>query len=168
MISETGTTKITRLHDGSSRVRDLARGRRTASPIGLRLSPDPNREPANMRPAGKRRAEYTAPASRTPGAGLRHGHRRRPGSTVLTFLLQDQRPDGSWGSPERTKDLNIIAGIGSHHAFRVATTCALRLGPDRAGPRRAGVGDAHGKAVHRAIERGEEFLFRELPAGPPR
>ena len=24
--------------------------------------------------------------------------------------------------PERTKDLNIIAGVGSHHAFRVATT----------------------------------------------
>ena len=40
----------------------------------------------------------------------------------VNFLLGDQRPDGSWGSPEHTKDLNIIAGIGSHHAFRVATT----------------------------------------------
>ena len=38
------------------------------------------------------------------------------------FLLKDQNVDGSWGSPERTKDLNIIAGIGSHHAFRAAVT----------------------------------------------
>ena len=49
----------------------------------------------------------------------------------VAFLLKDQNVDGSWGSPERTKDLNIIAGIGSHHAFRTAVTVALRLGPDR-------------------------------------
>ena len=40
----------------------------------------------------------------------------------VAFLLKDQNIDGSWGSPERTKDLNIIAGIGSHHAFRTAVT----------------------------------------------
>ena len=40
----------------------------------------------------------------------------------VDFLVQDQNKDGSWGSPERTKDLNIMAGIGSHHAFRVAVT----------------------------------------------
>ena len=40
----------------------------------------------------------------------------------VDFLLKDQNADGSWGSPERTKDLNIIAGIGSHHAFRTAVT----------------------------------------------
>ncbi len=79
----------------------------------------------------------------------------------VDFLLKDQRGDGSWGSPERTKQLNIIAGIGSHHAFRVATTalCVSALievgGPDgrRSDP----------EAVRRAIERGEDFLFRELP-----
>ena len=27
----------------------------------------------------------------------------------VQFLLDDQRPDGSWGSPERTKGLNIYA-----------------------------------------------------------
>ena len=54
----------------------------------------------------------------------------------VDFLLKDQRDDGSWGSPERTKELNIFAGIGSHHAFRVATTslCVSALielsGPD--------------------------------------
>ena len=79
----------------------------------------------------------------------------------VDFLLKDQRADGSWGSPERTKELNIIAGIGSHHAFRVAVTslCVSAL-IEVSGP--------HGKlsdpdAVRRAIERGEEFLFRELP-----
>ncbi len=49
----------------------------------------------------------------------------------VAFLLTDQNMDGSWGSPERTKDLNIIAGIGSHHSFRAAVTVALRLGSDR-------------------------------------
>ena len=79
----------------------------------------------------------------------------------VDFLLKDQRADGSWGSPERTKQLNIIAGIGSHHAFRVAVTslCVSAL-IEVSGP--------HGKlsdpdAVRRAIERGEEFLLRELP-----
>ena len=79
----------------------------------------------------------------------------------VDFLLKDQRDDGSWGSPERTKQLNIIAGLGSHHAFRVATTslCVSALielmGPD------SKLRDQG--AVQRAIERGEEFLFRELP-----
>jgi hypothetical protein len=78
----------------------------------------------------------------------------------VDFLLADQRDDGSWGSPEKTKQLNIFAGIGSHHAFRVAVTsmCVSALievsGPDskRSDP----------DAVRRAIERGEDFLFREL------
>ena len=79
----------------------------------------------------------------------------------VDFLLKDQRDDGSWGSPERTKELNIIAGIGSHHAFRVAVTslCVSALievsGPDGK--------LADPAAVRRAIERGEDFLFRELP-----
>ena len=40
----------------------------------------------------------------------------------VAFLLKNQNADGSWGSPERTKNLNIAAGIGSHHAFRTAVT----------------------------------------------
>jgi hypothetical protein len=79
----------------------------------------------------------------------------------VAFLLKDQNVDGSWGSPGRTKDLNIIAGIGSHHAFRAAVTslCVSALievsGASSSLPDRV--------AVRRAIERGEEFLFRELP-----
>jgi hypothetical protein len=70
------------------------------------------------------------------------------------FLLKDQNKDGSWGSAERTKDLNIMAGIGSHHAFRVAVTslCVSAL---------IEVDDGS-EGVRKAIDQGEEFLFREL------
>ncbi|MEN1678915.1 MAG: hypothetical protein AAGJ46_04940 [Planctomycetota bacterium] len=41
----------------------------------------------------------------------------------VDFLLADQRPDGRWGSAERTKGLNIYASVpGSHHGFRLAVT----------------------------------------------
>src|SRR5687768_5504437 len=41
----------------------------------------------------------------------------------IDFLLKDQRPEGSWGSAERTKELNIFAPVpGAHHGFRTATT----------------------------------------------
>ena len=41
----------------------------------------------------------------------------------LDFLIQDQNPNGSWGSATRTKGLNIYAPVpGAHHAFRAATT----------------------------------------------
>ncbi len=79
----------------------------------------------------------------------------------VDFLLKDQNADGSWGSPERTKDLNILAGIGSHHAFRTAVTalCVAALIEVSAPPFKL----ADPSAVLRAIERGEEFLLRELP-----
>src|SRR6516162_2845695 len=81
----------------------------------------------------------------------------------VAFLLKDQRPDGSWGSPERTKGLNIIAGIGSHHAFRVATTalCVSALIELLRGS--SGASLARRDDVEHSIERGEDFLFRELP-----
>ncbi len=80
----------------------------------------------------------------------------------VDFLLKDQNGDGSWGSPERTKELNILAGIGSHHAFRTAVTslCVRALIELSASPQCQLKGAA---AVRRAIERGEEYLFRELP-----
>ena len=41
----------------------------------------------------------------------------------VTFLLNSQNTDGSWGSATQTKDLNIYAPIpGAHHAFRSAVT----------------------------------------------
>jgi hypothetical protein len=79
----------------------------------------------------------------------------------VDFLLKDQHADGSWGSAEHTKDLNIIAGIGSHHAYRVAVTamCVSTL-IEVSGPRNK---LADRGAVIAAVERGEEYLLRELP-----
>ena len=41
----------------------------------------------------------------------------------VQFLIEDQNKNGSWGSPTKTKGLNIYAPVpGAHHAFRAATT----------------------------------------------
>jgi hypothetical protein len=74
----------------------------------------------------------------------------------IDFLLKDQNKDGSWGSPTRTKNLNIYAPVpGAHHAFQTAVTslCVSAL---------IEVDDGS-EAVHQAIERGEKFLFENLP-----
>ena len=73
----------------------------------------------------------------------------------VAFLIKDQNRDGSWGSAERTKDLNIMAGIGSHHAFRTAVTalCVSSL---------IELDEGKEQVLSRAIERGEAFLFEQL------
>lgn len=41
----------------------------------------------------------------------------------IAFLIEDQNPNGSWGSATKTKGLNIYAPVpGAHHAFRAGTT----------------------------------------------
>jgi hypothetical protein len=74
----------------------------------------------------------------------------------VTFLLKDQNPDGSWGSAERTKALNIYAPVpGAHQAFRTAVTSLCVAALIETGDR--------SQAVRQAIERGEANLFKELP-----
>jgi hypothetical protein len=74
----------------------------------------------------------------------------------IAFLLKVQNADGSWGSAERTKDLNIYAPVpGAHHAFRIAVTAmcvSALIEVDDGSP-----------AIAKAIERGEVCLFAELP-----
>ncbi len=75
----------------------------------------------------------------------------------VAFLLEDQLESGAWGSPTQTKALNIYAPVpGAHHAFRTATTalCLMAL---------IEVADKEELAVRRAIERGEEWMFYNLP-----
>jgi hypothetical protein len=73
----------------------------------------------------------------------------------VDFLLNDQNTDGSWGSPTRTKDLNIDAAPGSHHAFRVAVTAMAISALIEIG--------GESERTRNAIERGESYLVRELP-----
>ncbi len=74
----------------------------------------------------------------------------------IAFLLKNHNEDGSWGSATRTKDLNIYAPVpGAHHAFRAAVTalCVMAL---------IEVDDGT-KVVRKAIEKGEAYLFDQLP-----
>ncbi len=74
----------------------------------------------------------------------------------IAFLLADQNKDGSWGTPERTKDLNIYAPVpGAHHAFRTAVTALcisalIETGGDRAD-------------VAKSLDRAEAWLYEYLP-----
>jgi hypothetical protein len=73
----------------------------------------------------------------------------------VEFLVETQNKDGSWGSPALKGGVPIYAGIGSQHAFGVAVTAMCVSALIEAG------GDT--PEVQKAIEKGEEFLFRELP-----
>ncbi len=73
------------------------------------------------------------------------------------FLLGNQNPDGSWGTPNRTKDLNIYAPVpGAHQAFRTAVTalCVSAL---------IETGKPNDAAAQAAIDRGEAWLLAHLP-----
>lgn len=70
------------------------------------------------------------------------------------FLVAAQNLDGSFGSPERTKGLNIMAGVGSHFGFRAATTALAVQGLIEE--------DDDSPAVAAAIDRGERWLLGNL------
>jgi hypothetical protein len=72
------------------------------------------------------------------------------------FLVATQNSDGSFGSAGRTKDLNIMAGVGSHFGFRAATTALAVQGLIEE--------DDGGPAVAAAIDRGERWLLDNLGA----
>ena len=75
----------------------------------------------------------------------------------VDFLLLEQRPNGSWGSATLTKDLNIYSPIpGSHDAFKTAVTAMCLAALLETGGERAD--------VKQSIERGEKWLFENLPA----
>lgn len=74
----------------------------------------------------------------------------------VAYLLADQGREGWWGSPHRTKGLNIYAPVpGSHQAFRAAVTAMcisalIETGDDSA-------------EVAAALDRGENWLLEHLP-----
>ena len=78
----------------------------------------------------------------------------------IQFLLDDQRPDGSWGSAERTKGLNIYAPPpGAHDAFRTGVTALAVMALVQAEPKLKS--DLKDK-VTKAIDRGDQWLDEKL------
>jgi hypothetical protein len=74
----------------------------------------------------------------------------------VAFLLKDQNRDGSWGTPTRTKDLNIYAPVpDAHHAFRAGVTGLCVSALIEAG--------GESTDVRRAVDRGEAWLMENLP-----
>src|SRR4051794_636720 len=94
-------------------------------------------------------AKLVAPTSTQLENSIRRG---------VTFLLDDQNKDGSWGSAEKTKDLNIYAPVpGSHHAFRAAVTAMCIEALIETGAAKT---DTRAKS---ALDRGEAWLLENLP-----
>ena len=105
----------------------------------------PPGQAANLGPDLHPRGPAPVPPEKLEAA-IRHG---------VDFLLKDQNPDGSWGSPSLKGGVPILARTGSHHAFGVAVTALGVSALLEAG--------GNGADVRRAIDRGESYLFAELP-----
>ncbi|MEX2673464.1 MAG: hypothetical protein WD294_15300 [Phycisphaeraceae bacterium] len=74
----------------------------------------------------------------------------------ITFLVGYQNENGSWGSPTRTKSLNIYAPVpGGHDAFRGATTALCIAALVDTAP--------EDPQVIAALNRAEQWLLEELP-----
>jgi hypothetical protein len=100
---------------------------------------------------GPKPASITPPKPEEVTAAIERG---------VKYLLADQRPDGSWGSAENTKGLNIYAPPpGAHDAFRTAVTSLVVLSLIEAEPRVAG---SERPKVTKAIDRGAAWLDERL------
>jgi hypothetical protein len=114
------------------------------APASLRAPTPSGQDPAvpDLRPK---------PTSPPPATAMEQAFRRG-----VAFLLKDQNKDGSWGSPTRTKNLNIYTPVpDGHDAYRAGVTalCVSAL-IEAGGP---------SPEVTRAVERGEEWLLTNLP-----
>ena len=115
-------------------------------------------KPAEAEPAtsplatqGPMPAKITPPKREAIDAAIQRG---------VKFLLDDQRPDGSWGSAEKTKGLNIYAPPpGAHDAFHAAVTSLVVMALIDAEPH---LPDDQRKSVNKAIDRGAEWLNEHL------
>jgi hypothetical protein len=108
---------------------------------------EPARPPA-VKPDGPAKPPPPTPV---PPADLDTAIRRG-----VAFLVATQNADGSWGTPERTKSLNIMASPpGSHQAFQSGTTVLAVAGLIDVG--------LDSRESKQALERGEAWLMERLP-----
>ncbi|HZN34373.1 MAG TPA: prenyltransferase/squalene oxidase repeat-containing protein [Pirellulaceae bacterium] len=116
-------------------------------PGGLALADDEATKPKPLDEVAPRPKPVEAPTRQALDEAIRRG---------VDFLLADQNKDGSWGSAERTKDLNIYAPVpGAHHAFRSAVTAMCVSALLEVEDRRP--------EVSTAIDGGEKWLLENLP-----
>jgi hypothetical protein len=74
----------------------------------------------------------------------------------VDFLLATQNKDGSWGSAEKTKQLNIWMPVpGTHQGMHVAVTAMCISALIESG--------RESEKVLKALERAEAYLFQEAP-----
>ncbi|MGQ9564592.1 MAG: prenyltransferase/squalene oxidase repeat-containing protein [Thermogutta sp.] len=102
---------------------------------------------ASLATSGPKPLPVEAPSAEAVERAIRRG---------VDFLLLRQNRDGSWGSAQNTKGLNIYAPVpGAHQAFRAAVTalCVSAL---------IDVNDPRSE-VREAIDRGEAWLLENLP-----
>jgi hypothetical protein len=109
-------------------------------------------EPAKESPAAPDRLPKPAPAEPPPAGAIEKSLQRG-----ITFLLQNQNRDGSWGSPVLRGGVQIYAPVpGAHHAFHAAVTAMCISALIEVG--------GESTEVRRTIERGEAWLMERLPA----
>ena len=73
----------------------------------------------------------------------------------ILYLVAKQNSNGSWGSPTRTKSLNIYAPVpGAHHAFRAATTALAISALIESGSVQP--------SVTESIDKAEQWLFEHI------
>jgi hypothetical protein len=106
---------------------------------------DPSKDPSLARPP---RAPSTSELAREPA---RRG---------VDFLLRAQNQDGSWGSGESARPIEVLADVpGSHHAFRAGTTALCVMALERSPFR--------DKECRSAADRGLGFLLDHALARRP-
>ena len=94
----------------------------------------------------------TAPSSEELNGAIQRG---------VTFLLESQNKNGSWGSATQTKDLNIYAPIpGAHHAFRAGVTSLAISALLQAKPR---MGEDDRDLIDDSVDHAADWLEQHLP-----
>lgn len=105
------------------------------------------KSPSDEELTGPRAKDVPTPAAETIESAITRG---------VDFLLADQNKDGSWGSAQRTKDLNIYAPVpGAHRGFRAAVTAMCISALIESGDTRT--------PVQSSIDRAETWLLENLP-----
>jgi hypothetical protein len=85
---------------------------------------------------------------------------RRAVSEGVKWLVDNQNPDGSWGSHESPRPIEVLADVpGSHEAFRVATTALCVIALEDCLSLRATSAIELDRGAEKALERGLDHLL---------